>query len=348
MFDAKDGILGGAERYAWELARIMSSRAEVTLLSFGVRDRTFREDQLSVRIIGRPWNVRGSRFNPMSLRVLPEVARNDIIHCHQRFVLVTQLLAAAGRALGRPVYVTDLGGGGWNLSGRLPIDRCFRGFLHISEYSLQISNQQDDPRARVIFSGVDTSRFTPDPSVSKTGGLLYVGRLLPHKGIDRVLVALPPDIPMDIVGRPYHPEYRALLGELARGKRVIFHEDFDDRRLLESYRRARAVVLGSLYRDHYGHETRIPELMGQALLEGMSCGLPAICTNVAAMPESVVDGITGFVVPPDDLEAMRRAIVTLCTDDALAARMGAAARARMLAHFTWEAVVERCLEAYRS
>ena len=88
--------------------------------------------------------------------------------------------------------------------------------------------------------------------------------------------------------------------------------------------------------------------MGQTLLEGMSCGIPAVCTNVAAMPESVVDGVTGYVVPPGDLEAMRRAIVTLYHDDALAARMGTAARERMVEHFTWEAVVDRCLDAYRS
>jgi glycosyltransferase involved in cell wall biosynthesis len=80
----------------------------------------------------------------------------------------------------------------------------------------------------------------------------------------------------------------------------------------------------------------------------MACGIPAICTNVAAMPEAVVDGETGFVVPPNDLDAMRRAIVTLSTDHALAARMGTAARARMLSRFTWDAVVRRCLEAYRS
>ena len=63
---------------------------------------------------------------------------------------------------------------------------------------------------------------------------------------------------------------------------------------------------------------------------------------------AIVDGVTGFVVPPDDLAAMRTALVTLCTDDALAAVMGKAARARMLEHFEWSSVVKRCLEAYRA
>jgi glycosyltransferase involved in cell wall biosynthesis len=151
---------------------------------------------------------------------------------------------------------------------------------------------------------------------------------------------------MDVVGRPYAPEYLKVLHELAAGKQVTFHHDFDDTRLIEIYRRARCIVLPSLYRDYYGNETTIPELMGQTLLEGMSCGVPAICTDVAGMPESVVNGVTGFVVPPGDVEKMRAALVELHTNSALATTMGMAARRRMVEHFGWPAVVERCLQAY--
>src|SRR5262249_48830654 len=70
LFDEKDGIVGGAERYAWELARHMAQEVETTLLSFGSADRVFSEGHLRVRVLGRPWHVRGSRFNPLSMRVL--------------------------------------------------------------------------------------------------------------------------------------------------------------------------------------------------------------------------------------------------------------------------------------
>jgi len=129
---------------------------------------------------------------------------------------------------------------------------------------------------------------------------------------------------------------------------VNFLGHLQDVELVPAYRRARCVVLPSLYRDRYGNETKVPELLGQTLLEGMACGIPALCTNVAAMPEAVVDGVTGFVVPPNDLAALRTALVTLCTDTARAEAMGAAARARMLEHFQWSSVVKRCLEAYRA
>lgn len=347
LFDEKDGILGGAERYAWELARHMSTLVDTTLVSFGAHDRFFLEGSLRVRVIGRAWNVRGSRFNPVSLRVLPEMLRADVVHCHQQHVMISSMLALASRLTGRRVFATELGGGGWDISNYVNTDRWFHGHLHISEYSRRVFGHGNNPRARVIFSGVDTDKFIPDTNVPKSGGVLFVGRLLPHKGIDRVLEALSPDLPMDVVGRPYNPEYMRVLEELAQGKRVTFHLGFDDTQLLDAYRRARCVVLPSLYKDRYGNETNIPELMGQTLLEGMSTGIPGVCTDVAAMPESVVDGVTGFVVPPNDLEAMRRALVTLCTDHALAAKMGAAARERMIAHFGWPAVVQRCLAAYR-
>ena len=346
LFDEKEGILGGAERYAWELARNMSERADTTLLSFGLRNREERVGSLRVRVLAKPWRVRGSQFNPFSLRIFPELFRADVVHCHQQHVLVSSVSALVSRLRGRKVFVTELGGGGWDFSSYMSTDRWFHGHLHISEFSKRVFGHADLARARVIFSGVDTDKFSPEPAVARTGGILFVGRLLPHKGVDRVLEALPPDLPMDVVGRPYAPEYLELLRQLAVGKQVTFHHDFDDVRLLDMYRRARCIVLPSLYKDRYGNETTIPELMGQTLLEGMACGLPAICTDVAAMPESVVDGVTGFVVPPGDTAAMRHALVELYSNNGRATAMGMAARRRMVDHFGWHAVVQRCLDAY--
>ncbi len=346
LFDEKEGVLGGAERYAWELARHMSNRVDTTLLSFGLRDREERTGSLRVRILGKPWQVRGSQFNPFSLRIVPELLRADVVHCHQQHVLVSSVSALVSRVAGRRVFVTELGGGGWDFSSYMSTDRWFHGHLHISQFSRGVFGHADFARAKVILTGVDTDMFSPQPSVARTGGILFVGRLLPHKGIDRVLEALPPDVSMDVVGQPYAPEYMGLLRQLAAGKQVKFHHTFDDARLLEAYRRARCVVLPSVYKDRNGNETKIPELMGQSLLEGMACAVPAICTDVAAMPESVVDGVTGFVVPPGDLMAMRHALSELYNNHARATTMGAAARKRMLEHFGWPAVVQRCLEAY--
>jgi glycosyltransferase involved in cell wall biosynthesis len=98
----------------------------------------------------------------------------------------------------------------------------------------------------------------------------------------------------------------------------------------------------------YGSETRVPELLGQTLLEGMACGTPAICTDVASMPEVVDDGMTGFVVAENDPEALRAKLSWLWDHPLEAAKMGRAARHRVLERFTWDVVVKRCLEIYSS
>jgi glycosyltransferase involved in cell wall biosynthesis len=108
------------------------------------------------------------------------------------------------------------------------------------------------------------------------------------------------------------------------------------------------VVLPSVYRTMYGTESKVPELLGQTLLEGMACGAPAICTNVASMPEVVEDGVTGFVVPPNDPQTLGGKLAWLRDHPAEACAMGQASRTRVLELFTWPAVVRRCLQIYRS
>jgi len=108
------------------------------------------------------------------------------------------------------------------------------------------------------------------------------------------------------------------------------------------------IVLPSVYKDMYGRETRVPELLGQTLLEGMACGLPAICTDVASMPEVVEDGVTGFVVPPNEPNELNKKLNWLREHPAEALAMGEAARRRVLKKFTWSQVVRHCLDIYNS
>src|SRR5207245_11439979 len=126
----------------------------------------------------------------------------------------------------------------------------------------------------------------------------------------------------------------------------IFQHDVSDAELVSAYRRALCIVLPSVYRTAYGQETQVPELLGQTLLEGMACGIPAVCTNVASLPEVVEHGVSGLVVPPNDASALGRALQWLRDHSETAREMGAAARRRTLTYFTWPAVVRRCLEIY--
>jgi glycosyltransferase involved in cell wall biosynthesis len=79
----------------------------------------------------------------------------------------------------------------------------------------------------------------------------------------------------------------------------------------------------------------------------MACGKPVIVTRTASLPELVVDGKTGFIVPPNDLAALRAPIEKLVGDPALSQRMGADARRHVEENFTWNRVAQRGLDFYR-
>jgi glycosyltransferase involved in cell wall biosynthesis len=78
----------------------------------------------------------------------------------------------------------------------------------------------------------------------------------------------------------------------------------------------------------------------------MACGRPTICTDVASLPEVVVHGETGYVVPAANPQALATAIATLQANPGEAERLGANGRSRVLDRFRWENVVDRCISAY--
>jgi glycosyltransferase involved in cell wall biosynthesis len=346
LFGRGDGILGGAERYALELARHMAEEVPTRLVTFGAEERRETFGRLEVRVVGGPWYVRGQRTNPLAAALFGELRRASVVHCHQRSVLASSLSALACRLTGRRVFVTDLGGGGWDLSAYFETKGWYDGHLHISDYSRKVNGQDGYARAHVIHGGVDNEKFSPDASIGRDGTVLFVGRLLPHKGVDDLLRAATPDMPLELIGQPYDERFARDLKKLAEGKRVRLRHDCDDEELVKAYRRALCVVLPSVYRTAYGGETRVPELLGQTLLEGMACGAPAVCTDVASMPEVVEDGVNGFVVPPNDPAALREKLLWLRDNPARAAEMGRAARRSVTEKFNWPAVVRRCLEIY--
>jgi glycosyltransferase involved in cell wall biosynthesis len=346
LFGADDGVVGGAERYAFELARHMSLETPTRLVSFGERERTETLSQLQIRVIGKPWHVRGQRTNPVALQLVSELRKADVVHCHQQHVVASSLAALVCKLSGRRVFVSDLGGGGWDVSAYVSTDRWYHGHLHLSEYSRKVYGQADKPWAHVILGGVDTEKFSPDERVERDGTALFVGRLLPHKGVDDLVRAVAPDMRLELIGQAYDARFLEDLKALAAGKQVIFRHDCDDTMLVAAYRKALCVALPSVYQTMYGTRTLVPELLGQTLLEAMACGTPAICTNVASMPEVVEDGVTGFVVPARDAAALGEKLRWLREHPVEAQKMGAAARRRVLEKFTWGQVVRRCLEIY--
>ena len=90
----------------------------------------------------------------------------------------------------------------------------------------------------------------------------------------------------------------------------------------------------------------VTEGLGTSLLDAMAAGKPVVATRAGGIPEVVVDGETGFLVPPRDHAAMATAIVKLLKDDGLRRRMGEAGRTRACTMFSAERMVKETLRVY--
>jgi glycosyltransferase involved in cell wall biosynthesis len=292
----------------------------------------------------------GHPAHPFALALPAVVARSgaDVVHTHHMRSLPSRLAVVAAHACGACTAVTDHGLQGSTWSGLLP--RLFQLFLTVSAYSARELHAPRS-RTRVIYGGADTRRFAPDPRQSRNG-VLFVGRLTPHKGVDRLLQALPDDVSARVVGSAGHdplaPErdYPDLLRRLARGKNVEFTGPLPDADLPRAYRSAQVLVLPSVEVSCYGKHIAVSELLGLAVLEAMASGTPVIASAVGGVPEIVRDGETGFLVPPGNVLALSERLSRLLGDPSLQRRLGASARQDVLERFTWSKVAERCLEAY--
>ena len=346
VFHETLGVIGGAERYAFELARHMANITPTTLVGFGKTEANYSAGNLQVKVLGDAHYVRGQRLNPLSSAILPLFADYDVLHCHQKHVLVSSLLALLVRMCGKPVFVSDHGGGGWDISAYINTDSWYAAEFHDSDYSRRLIGHGDRKHSYVLYGGVDIDRFSPAMSRDGDKPVVYVGRLLPHKGIDYLIRGLPAGIRLLIIGRATNPEYLAYLKILASGKDVQFVLDASDDVILAALRSALCIVLPSVYTSFDGRYTAVPELLGQTLIEGMACGLPGIATNVASLPEVLEDGVSGFLVPPNDPEAIAERLRQFQSSPQLAEEMGRRARQRVLERFTWPAVTRKCLELY--
>jgi rhamnosyl/mannosyltransferase len=138
---------------------------------------------------------------------------------------------------------------------------------------------------------------------------------------------------------PERARWESLSAELGLTGRVQFLGDVSDADLPRFFASGDIFVLPANSRA---------EAFGKVLLEAMATGLPCVTTELSTGTSFVVqDGQTGFVVPPLDPAALGVALRRLLDDAGLRKKMGAAGRARVLAEFTPEKLLERTQKIYR-
>jgi alpha-maltose-1-phosphate synthase len=338
-----ESVLGGGERFAEELARAMARRAEVKLVSFGPRALRESPSPGYARVILK--NRTRDRMTPFSAGLFRELRGADVIHCHQLFVLPTFLAAAFGRWQGSRVFVSDLGGGGWTPGYQIDATRWIDAHLPLSEYAAR-GLAGRNRRHRLIYGGVDLERHPMRARLCHDGSVVFLGRVLPHKGVHFLIQGLPPGVPLHIVGPATDEAYRRYLATLAAGKDVRFHGALSDEDVIAILGRSMALVHPTPVDDD--GSARAHELFGLALVEAMARGCPVIASNAASLPEIVETEVNGLLVPPNRPQAIEEASRRLRGDPDLWARLARNARRTVEERFTWDHVVERCLEAYQS
>lgn len=219
----------------------------------------------------------------------------------------------------------------------------------------------DPATTEVIPYGVDAARFRPDAAARAATraalGLrpaerlvLAGGRLVHKKGLD---------VALDAFARPGLDGARAtaqlvLFGDgalreplerqaalLGLGDRVLFLGRVERDRVPALFAAADLFLLPSV-RDFAGNVDGLPN----TLLEALASGAPAIASSVAGVPLVVTHDVEGLLVEPGDPEALAGALAALLADPARAARLGAAARARVERELTWPAIARRFVATY--
>lgn len=193
-------------------------------------------------------------------------------------------------------------------------------------------------RVRVIFPGIDSAHYTPDPAGrAATPVFAYIGRLKKYKGVDLLLRAFARShlsgARLEIAGAgEYRPDLEALARSLGITDRVRFLGRINEAEKVALLRRAWAMLFASP-----------KEGWGITNLEAAACGTPVIASNSPGIRESVRDGETGYLVPHGDLEAMAARMRQVAEAPALVETLGLAGR-RFAEWFTWEGAAKRTMQ----
>jgi len=204
----------------------------------------------------------------------------------------------------------------------------------------------DPDRAYTIYNAIDFSEWARSyksfsPHMGTT--VVSVGNIRRVKGYDILVKAAVmivqqfPRLSFNIVGHVLEPDYFAELQDLIRHYNLTDHFHFaggvdDLKQLLYS---ADIFVLPSR-----------SEGFSNAIIEAMAASLPVVATSVGGNAESVIGGVSGYLVPSDDPEALASAILALLSNPEKAKAMGLAGHEYALEHFTIDAMMTRIVGTY--
>lgn len=199
-------------------------------------------------------------------------------------------------------------------------------------------------RSSVIYNAIDDRSAVTAPFRPDARELVFVGRLVKEKGVDLAIRAFAdvrhayPSLRMTIAGDgPERGNLQALAAQLGVAAAVRFAGWVAPQDVGALFDAAFTVLIPSRWREPFG----------LVALQAAAAGRPVVAARIGGLAETVVDGVTGSLVPPEDSGALAAAIRALLDAPATAARMGAAAREHQRSRYGYCAFVSSYEQLYR-
>jgi glycosyltransferase involved in cell wall biosynthesis len=271
-----------------------------------------------------------------------------VVHAHWWFP--GGLIARIVRALAGTPYIVTLHGSDIRIALGSPVGRrLFRSVARPSAAITAVSSWlargaatlAESPAASVAPMPVLTDLFFPDRT-REPRRLLFVGKLTPQKGLDRLLRAMalmrePCELTVVGAGRVDDAPLRALADQLGLAGRIEWLPLLPQAELAVQYRRAAVHVIPAL-----------DEGLGLTAVEALLSETPVVAFDSGGVPDVVLQERTGLLVPPGDEGALAVAMDALLADGNRREEMGRNGRAHALATFGARAVARRYAELYRA
>lgn len=345
---------GGICHYTFNLCQRLSGLCEVVLLTgkgyeLAGEQRSFRVVEMFNRF----------RTNPFFLgRFLSVIAQPDVTAVHiqlSQYPVFAALLAVTARLAGKQVVVTAHNVVSheekrWEQQVfRLLYTAAARVIVHaqankdelMSIFPLDERSIRVIPHGNYLFFGGDTVSNTPP---GEGYNLLFFGYIRPYKGLIHLIRALKsviirvPQARLYIVGKPVEDfsSYKKEIEALGLTKNVVCdltYVPFD--RVRGYFQQANIVVLPYL---------KVYQSGVLQLAYGFS--RPVVVTDTGGMAEAVVEGSSGYIVPPGDEAALAERLARLLTDHPAQLRMGAYARQMAQTVFSWDRIAGQTMAAY--
>ncbi|HMK96650.1 MAG TPA: glycogen synthase [Acidimicrobiales bacterium] len=379
-------VYGGAGVHVEYLSRQLSELVDVGVYCFGKprSEELVRGAYEAWEALGRDGKGTALRVLSTDLRIAQDLADADVVHSHTWYAnfagYLSQVLYGAPHVMTthsleplRPWKKEQLGPGyalsSWaERSAIEQADAVIAVSAAMAADVLHVYPEVPPARVKVVHNGIDAHEFFPDRATDGPRRLgielgrpyvLFVGRITRQKGITYLLEAAKSFAPgaqvVFCVGAPDTPELErevsAQVTELAESRGGVFwvEEMLPRPELVQLMSHAAVFVCPSVY-----------EPFGLINVEAMACGAPVVASGVGGIPEVVVDGVTGYLVPyepsgdaygsPEDPAEFSAAIAErvnrVLASPEEASRLGAAGRERALAQFTWAAVAAKTVQVY--